>query len=191
MYWQEGGPTSRRGIQRQKEGGGKVQELREELDKLHHEAKSKVKEGMGVGGGVSLWPAMDDMRLSREDVWKLSLLSVVLVICTFAVFNFYHGGCMVCGVGSGCATLCSAGTHLSQLKSYTTQLQQFPLSHSLLRHTSHPDLFRQELLTWHRDFLNLQNSIHQDFDVVWAETSASSNLILALYIVSPPPSPHV
>lgn len=88
-YWQGGGPTCRRSIQRH--GGERVQELRKELDKLHHESKSKVKEGVCVGGGVALWPAMDDMRLSREDAWKLAVLNVVLIASTFAIFHMYHG----------------------------------------------------------------------------------------------------
>lgn len=34
---------------------GKVQELRNELDRLHHQAKSK---GSVIGDGVTKWPAM-------------------------------------------------------------------------------------------------------------------------------------
>ena len=71
----------------QPQGGGKVQELRKELDRLHYQAKSKD----GVGGGVSIWPAMDDMRLSRGDVWRLTAACVVLIACIIAMFNFYHG----------------------------------------------------------------------------------------------------
>ncbi len=76
-----------------RDGGKKVQELREELDRRHHQAKSNhLKDGVaGAGGGVSLWPAMDDMRLSREEMWKLAGLCVALVIGTWAIFHFYHG----------------------------------------------------------------------------------------------------
>lgn len=82
--------VQRRGI---RDGGKKVQELREELDRRHHQAKSNLKDGAsaGAGGGVSLWPAMDDMRLSKEEVWKLAGLCVLLVACTWATFHFYHG----------------------------------------------------------------------------------------------------
>ena len=76
----------RRGL---KEGGRKVQELREELDRRHQQAKSNLKGG--AGGGISLWPAMDDMRLSKEEVWKLLGLCVLLVACTCAAFHMYHG----------------------------------------------------------------------------------------------------
>ena len=89
-YLPAGGAISRRALQRHG-GGERVQELQKELDKLHHEAKSRVKEGVCVGGGVALWPAMQDMRLSRDEVWKLAVLSVGLMLSTFAVFHVYHG----------------------------------------------------------------------------------------------------
>lgn len=69
--------------------GKKVEELRKELDRLHHQAKSNAKEG--AGGGVSLWPAMDDMRLSHQDVLQLTFMCVTLIMCTFIAFHFYHG----------------------------------------------------------------------------------------------------
>lgn len=88
-----GYPITRKGL---REGqlpppgaGEKVQNLRQRLERLHHEAKSKD----GVGGGVSLWPAMDDMRLSREDVWRLAAVCVSLLAVTMVMFNFYHGVC--------------------------------------------------------------------------------------------------
>lgn len=76
------------------------------------------------------------------------------------------------------------GAHITKLRDYTTKLEAFPQSHPLLRHPSDPELFRKQMLTWHQDFLQFQKSIHKDFDVVWSETTSSSNIILALYIVS-------
>ena len=86
-----GCPSARKGLHDGKlppwGAGEKVQTLRQRLNRLHHEAKSKD----GVGGGVSLWPAMDDMRLSKEDVWRLVAVCVSLVVVTVTMFNFYHG----------------------------------------------------------------------------------------------------
>lgn len=63
------------------------------------------------------------------------------------------------------------------------KLEQFPQSHPLLGQDSDQEEFREKLLTWHRQLQQLHRDIHKDFDVVWAETTISSNLILALYIV--------
>ena len=178
----------RRGL---KEGGKKVQELREELDRRHQQAKSNVKGGAGgAGGGVSLWPAMDDMRLSREEVWRLVGLCVVLVACTWAIFHMYHGEetVMHCHgdkvqTKHGGFVHAHTGTQISKFRSYVAELESFPLSHSLAG-TSDQALLNHQVLTWHRDFLKLQRAIHQDFDIVWSETTIASNLILALYLVS-------
>lgn len=91
--WKHSCPAARKGIrtaQPQPRVGERVQGLRQHLETLHHQAKSNLKNG-GVGGGVSLWPAMDDMRLSKEDVWRLATVCVGLVAGTIAIFNFYHG----------------------------------------------------------------------------------------------------
>ena len=69
--------------------GGKVHFLREELGRLHQQAKSNV--GNLAGGGVSLWPEMDDMRLSRWEVWRLFAVCGVLSVCTGTFFFFFHG----------------------------------------------------------------------------------------------------
>lgn len=61
------------------------------LERKHHEAKSRLEGISGVGGGVSMWPAMDDMRLSRSDALQLACLSLVLVGATGVVFWMYHG----------------------------------------------------------------------------------------------------
>lgn len=61
------------------------------LERKHHEAKSRLEGVSGVGGGVSMWPAMDDMRLSRSDALQLACLSLVLVGTTGLVFWMYHG----------------------------------------------------------------------------------------------------
>jgi len=75
------------------------------------------------------------------------------------------------------------GAQISQLKYFTAQLELFPQSHPLSERLS-DEYFREQLLTWHQDLLQLQNSIHEDFDVVWSRTTLSSNAILVLYTVS-------
>ena len=74
-----------------KEAKGSIYTRQRTLEKLHHDAKSRLEGVSGVGGGVSLWPAMDDMRLSRRDAVQLSCLSLVLMFATGMIFIMYHG----------------------------------------------------------------------------------------------------
>ena len=91
----EGGETARsptlvqlRGERGWRDGRGSVWERQKELERLHHEAKSRRE---GVGGGVSLWPEMDDMRLSRRDTLQLGALCLFLSVTTAALFLACHG----------------------------------------------------------------------------------------------------
>ena len=70
---------------------GFVYAAQRELEKKHHDAKSKVHRMSGLGGGVSMWPAMDDMRLSRREVNWLVVSCGLLVIATMSVFLVCHG----------------------------------------------------------------------------------------------------
>ena len=72
---------------------GFVYAAQKELQKKHHDAKSKVHGVSGIGGGVSLWPAMDDMRLSRGEVNLLMVVCGVLIVATMSVFLACHGEC--------------------------------------------------------------------------------------------------
>ena len=70
---------------------GVVYAMQRALEKKHHEAKSRLEGVSGVGGGVSMWPTMEDMRLSRSDALQLAYLSLVLVGTTGLVFWMCHG----------------------------------------------------------------------------------------------------
>ncbi len=78
------GPSGQEASRR---AGGRVEVIRRDLDRLHHQAKSNRR----VGGGVSMWPSMEDMRLSREDVSRLVLICASLVLATIVTFQSYHG----------------------------------------------------------------------------------------------------
>ena len=67
---------------------GKVYAMRQKLIQKHYDTKCRVG---GIGGGVSIWPAMDDMRLSRHDAAKVFLSCSLLVISTALLFVFLHG----------------------------------------------------------------------------------------------------
>ena len=82
--------TNETPVQREQQARGSVFSKQRALERLHHEAKSRVEGVSGVGGGVSIWPAMDDMRLSRSDAMQLSCLCLVLMAATGTLFMTYH-----------------------------------------------------------------------------------------------------
>ena len=132
-----------------------------ELERLHHEAKSRLVGNVsGVGGGVSLWPAMDDMRLSRGDAVQLALLCLFLIVSTVVIFIMLHGQFTYL-LHSGVvfrkvlALLLAAGTHLEQLSRYHSALSQFSASHPL--HSDRgQEIFNQDILQWHSHLLSFQ-----------------------------------
>lgn len=76
---------------KERPGKSSVLARQRELERLHHEAKSRLERVGGVGGGVSLWPAMDDMRLSSSDAVQLAFFCLILIVCTAVIFHLYHG----------------------------------------------------------------------------------------------------
>lgn len=55
----------------------------------HQKAKSNAEKC--VGGGISLWPGMDNMRLTPSDLWSLVANVVTLFVLTLGAFSFLHG----------------------------------------------------------------------------------------------------
>ena len=76
---------------KERPGKSSVLARQRELERLHHEAKSRLEGVGGVGGGVSLWPAMDDMRLSMRDAVTLAFLCLFLTLSTAVMFLLLHG----------------------------------------------------------------------------------------------------
>ncbi len=61
------------------------------LVRKHADARARADSLSGVGGGVSLWPCMARMRLTREEGAALVVVSVALVLLSVAAFRFLHG----------------------------------------------------------------------------------------------------
>ena len=53
-------------------------------------ARQRV-DSVNVGGGVSLWPDMESMRLSYEEMVRLAGLCIGLAVAITAVFCCLHG----------------------------------------------------------------------------------------------------
>ena len=60
------------------------------LVRKHESARQRV-DSMNVGGGVSLWPEMESMRLTDEEVIHLAGVCVALIAFVITLFYFLHG----------------------------------------------------------------------------------------------------
>lgn len=69
---------------------GRVLKDRELLASKHSSVRQKA-DKLNVGGGVCLWPGMDDMRLSRREIVEILIVSVFLLAAVVIAFNKLHG----------------------------------------------------------------------------------------------------
>ena len=60
------------------------------LQMKHRETKDKVSE-LGVGGGVCIWPDMDNMRLTQSETLWLVVTNLLLMPLTIWAFYCLHG----------------------------------------------------------------------------------------------------
>ena len=60
------------------------------LSTMHQTAKSSLVVGR-MGGGVTMWPGMDDMRLSQRETVQLTAVAVCLVVGSMCLFHYMHG----------------------------------------------------------------------------------------------------
>ncbi|WAQ97730.1 hypothetical protein MAR_022103 [Mya arenaria] len=127
----------------------KHEETRRNLDKLN------------VGGGVSMWPEMVSMRLTRVDVYILAGLNVVLAALVVAVFLALHGGT------------------IKQLLVYSERLLRFSHKHRVVVDNGQEALYTS-LVDWHNGYKDLVSSIHESFDV--SNVPWSYRLYLLAYV---------
>ncbi len=179
--------------------GSVVHTAQRVLVRKHYEAKSKVEGLSGLGGGVSIWPSMDDMRLSKEDAFRLVKVCLSLVIVTIATFYWFHGKHTGHQYNytvflNAWTSFLPAGVHIARLRRYTTELERFSFLHLL---TSPPatgytitslqmdqEVFEKRLMQWHRDFLKLLASVQGDLNVELSSASLFDVAFLLVYIVS-------
>lgn len=73
---------------------GRVNKDRHTLISKHLDTKHNM-DRLSVGGGVSLWPDMEDMRLSLIEILKLGAICFLLFFVVMMVFSKLHGECMM------------------------------------------------------------------------------------------------
>ena len=76
--------------------GRKLKEKQEILTNLHEKAKNKADQ-LNVGGGISIWPEMENMRLSKSETIYLSISCIFLIITTSFLFLKLHGKFLLFG----------------------------------------------------------------------------------------------
>ncbi|XP_038078146.1 uncharacterized protein LOC119745686 [Patiria miniata] len=141
---------------------GRALQKQKILERKHHEAKSRA-HNLGVGGGVSLWPQMDNMRLSQREVAALSAVSLLLIVGVAMLFQHLHGAVV------------------DRLKSFNKQLAKFSAVNKI-EATSQEDLDKS-VLGWHLAFTNLMDSIHIEFDPQWLKIFGMYHICAVVYII--------
>ncbi|XP_048382230.2 uncharacterized protein LOC125450280 [Stegostoma tigrinum] len=121
-----------------------LQQKQKILQEKHLKAKSSL-DKIPVGGGVSLWPDMDDMRLTKREVVVLAISSLLLIFAVIILFEYLHGPLQL---------------HLNY---YSGRVRTFHGYHRIAR--SSEVALNQSLIRWHKDFWKLLDNIQQQFEV--------------------------
>ncbi|XP_035827980.1 uncharacterized protein LOC101853432 isoform X2 [Aplysia californica] len=149
------------GLARLRMTPGAMREKQRQLIRKHN-AIRKRSDQLQTGGGVSLWPNMKEMRLSKSEVVKLSLQAVALCIFTKLILQTLHGD------------------SFQKLQNYTTLVQTFCTNNSILRTTNEEQL-RTQVLLWHTGLLELTNQVQSYFNM--PVTTSSYQLYIFSYLI--------
>lgn len=56
-----------------------------------HDAVRRNADSLHVGGGVTVWPGMENMRLTQGELIRLTAGVVLLAVFTATAFHYIHG----------------------------------------------------------------------------------------------------
>lgn len=138
---QEISPT----LQKLRDTPGRVNKDRHTLISKHLDTKHNM-DRLSVGGGVSLWPDMEDMRLSLIEILKLGAICFLLFFVVIMVFSKLHGDVV------------------QNLLKFHRRLVDFNNMHSV-NVAAARDKFRSSVIEWHLQHKLLLDEIHTCFDV--------------------------
>ncbi|KAG7481171.1 hypothetical protein MATL_G00063790 [Megalops atlanticus] len=141
--------------------GPSLQERQRLLQEKHQRAKESL-DRLAVGGGVSLWPEMDSMRLTAMEGLFLGLTCVAVAIGVFLIFRYLHGSLLL------------------NVHHYTVEVGSFSSAHPVIR--SSQSVLNHTLLAWHVHFLQLLDSVKREFETQLLQAHATYLLYLLLYI---------
>ncbi|XP_067838741.1 uncharacterized protein [Heptranchias perlo] len=138
-----------------------LQQKQKLLREKHLKAKSSV-DKIPVGGGVSLWPEMDNMRLTKGEVIVLTVSSLLLSFAVIILFDYLHGPLLM---------------HLNY---YSGRVWAFHGYHPIT--SSSEAALNQSLIRWHKDFWKLLDNIQRQFEVPFHRVHVTFVLYIMLYI---------
>ncbi|GCB74205.1 hypothetical protein scyTo_0003293 [Scyliorhinus torazame] len=139
-----------------------LQQKQRLLQEKHLKAKSLV-DKIPVGGGISLWPEMDDMRLTKREVLVLIISSLLLIFAVVTLFEYLHGPLLL---------------HLNY---YSGRVRTFHGYHPI---TCNSEVaLNQSLIRWHKDFRKLLENIQRQFEAPFHCVHVTFILYIMLYIV--------
>ncbi|XP_061174490.1 uncharacterized protein LOC133183564 [Saccostrea echinata] len=138
---QETSPT----LQKLRDTPGRVNKDKHALINKHLDTKHNM-DRLSVGGGVSLWPDMEDMRLSLPEILKLGALCFSLFSLVIILFTKLHGDVV------------------QNLLLFHHRLVDFSNKHGI-NVTATCDKFRSSVIEWHLHHKHLLDEIHARFDV--------------------------
>ncbi|XP_014675808.1 PREDICTED: uncharacterized protein LOC106815811 [Priapulus caudatus] len=139
-----------------------VRTKREVLLKKHSVARERT-DSLCVGGGVSIWPEMDAMRLTRYEALQLAVGSVSLALVTYKLFFWLHGQA------------------LASLQHYLSVVRGFHEQHEIS--TIDDADFSTSVLAWHEDYRKLLREISTRFHVSLLDSETNYKLCAMLYVV--------
>ncbi|XP_066567541.1 uncharacterized protein LOC136755075 [Amia ocellicauda] len=143
--------------------GPSLQEKQQVLQQKHQKAKASL-DKLAVGGGVSLWPEMDNMRLTKAEGCVLFISCVLMSFAVFIVFRYLHGPLLM------------------SLHHYTEKVTDFSEKHPV--QSSSQSVLNGTVLAWHTDFWKLLDDVQRRCETHLLQAHATYLLYLFLYAVA-------
>ncbi|KAL8567161.1 hypothetical protein ACOMHN_033063 [Nucella lapillus] len=138
--------------------GRGLKEKQRELIKKHEQIRQNS-DKLNVGGGVTLWPNMNQMRLSRNEIVALVLACLVLVLLMGLLFVQLHGGV------------------LATLAQFSARVTEFDAAHPI-KGTGN---IKSSIIIWHSNFRNLMDGVDMSLNV--SRPSAGYQVYIACYVL--------
>ncbi|KAK6494750.1 hypothetical protein HHUSO_G1371 [Huso huso] len=143
--------------------GSSLQEKQRLLQEKHQKAKETL-DKLAVGGGVSLWPEMNNMRLTADEGLVLFVSCVLMTFTVFIIFKYLHGPLLL------------------SLHHYTDKVRAFSGNHPILSRSE--SSVNESVMRWHKDYWKLLDDIQRQFETHLHTAHATYILYLILYVVA-------
>ncbi|XP_059144580.1 uncharacterized protein LOC131931743 isoform X2 [Physella acuta] len=149
------------GLARLRMTPGIMREKQRHLIDQHKEIQLKGSH-LNTGGGISLWPDMIQMRLTRSEILWLLAEAVTLCCLTVVLLYMLHG------------------VTFEKLEKFAVQVEEFCVPFSFVE-TTNQKQFQKQLVAWHKKILHLTGNIQNHFDM--SSMSSSYQVYITTYIM--------